>query len=144
MIIIGVDPDSEKHGVAIYDGRELCDLATLNTVDLVLSCVEGQPQMPLFSIENVCANNFIYARNNKGSRAVQAKIGMSVGRCQQAQIELQRWLDKYECPYVLHKPQRGNWADNKPAFVKATGWAGRSNGDTRSAAYFGWLAARSQ
>ncbi len=97
----------------------------------------------LFSIEDVCANNFVYARNSKGNKSVTSKIAMGIGRCQQAQTELMRWLDYYNIEYVLHKPQKGNWAKNKAQFEKVTGWKGKSNVDTRSAAYFGWLALKS-
>lgn len=55
-------------------------------------------------------------------------------------VDLQRMLDHYEIPYVLHRPQAGNWADKRPLFEKVTGWKGNSNPDTRSAAYFGFLA----
>jgi len=96
----------------------------------------------LFSMENVLKQNFVYARNAKQSKAAHAKVALSVGRCQQAQFELMQWLDHLQIPYVLHPPQAGNWAKNKPFFEKATGWTGRSNADTRSAAYFGFLEAR--
>jgi hypothetical protein len=64
---------------------------------------------------------------------------MSIGRCQQAQLELMRWLDHHRLPYVLHKPQAGNWSDKKALFEKITGWTGRSNEDSRAAAFFGYL-----
>ncbi len=70
----------------------------------------------------------------------QGKVGMSVGKCQQAQVELMRMLDFHGFKYELHKPQKGNWAKNKPLFEKATGWTARSNEDGRSASYFGYLA----
>ena len=50
-----------------------------------------------------------------------------------------QWLDSLGVPYKLHKPQKGNWAKDKARFEKVTGWKGRSNEDTRSAAYFGFL-----
>ena len=96
----------------------------------------------LFSIEDVCANNFIYTRNQQQNKALAAKVGMSVGRCQQSQKELMRLLDHYEIPYKLHKPQRGNFAKDKQKFQTLTGWTERSNEDQRSAAYFGLLEAK--
>jgi hypothetical protein len=99
----------------------------------------AQAKPCIFSIENVMANQFVYARNQKASKAAQSKVAMHIGRCQQAQVELCRQLDRLEIPYVLHKPQRGNWSKNKALFQKITGWEGRSNEDTRAAAFFGWL-----
>ena len=56
------------------------------------------------------------------------------------QAEIMRELDSRGIPYELHKPSGGNWADNKVRFERVTGWKGRSNPETRSAAYFGYLA----
>jgi hypothetical protein len=137
-LIYGIDPDSEKHGVAIYFEGQLQELKMMQLMELESHAIYKANDIA-FSIENVMANQFVYARNQKSSKAAQSKVAMHIGRCQQAQVELMRMLDKYEIPYVLHKPQRGNWAKNKPQFEKVTGWTGRSNEDTRSAAYFGYL-----
>lgn len=139
LIVIGVDPDSKKHGVATYVDGNLTELQMLSCVELINE-INHLGDMALVSIENVLAQNFVYSRNVKSSKAAHAKVALSVGRCQQAQQELMNWLDHFEIPYVLHPPQGGNWANNKPQFEKATGWEGKSNADTRSAAYFGFLA----
>jgi len=146
MITIGCDPDSDKHGISIYEGGKLTKLLNLQLMDIHDMLEHGNyttdlSQGVVFSIENVLANNFVYGRNRRQSKAVEAQILRSVGRCQQAQLELQRLLEWHDIPYVLHKPQKGNWADNKAQFEKVTGWKGRSNPDTRSAAYFGYLQA---
>lgn len=140
-MIVGVDPDSELHGVAVYENGKLIDLKMMETYDLAtyIRDVGG-----VASIENVMANQFVYRRNQKSSRAMQDKIALHIGRCQQAQLELVRLLIKFDCPHVLYKPMRGNWSKNKAQFEKATGWTGRSNADTRSAAFFGFLALRDQ
>ena len=135
MIVWGVDPDSGRHGVAMYEDGKLVELANLTLMDIILHL--GGLDC-LFSIENVLQNKFVYARNEHNKKA-QSNIAMKIGRCQQAQIELMRALDYYNIPYVLHAPQKGNWAKNKALFEKVTGWNKRSNEDTRSAAYFGWL-----
>lgn len=137
-VIVGIDPDSKKHGVALYAGGILKDLKMFDTVELIPKLRPFLGEI-LVSIEDVMSNQFVYARNRKGGNSEQSKIAMQIGRCQQSQVELMRWLDKYEIPYVLHKPQKGNWADNRAQFEKATGWTGQSNADTRSAAYFGFL-----
>lgn len=143
MIVVGIDPDSNNHGVAVYENGKLTNLITANNCEIFQMFLDALDEESLgdmiFSIEDVCANNFVYARNNKGNKSVTSKIAMGIGRCQQAQKELMVWLDWCEIKYVLHKPQKGNWAKNKAQFEKVTGWNGRSNEDTRSAAYFGWL-----
>lgn len=136
MIIVGIDPDAEKHGVAVYEDGQLIHLARCQAIEIMEHHEEGT----IYSIENVIANQFIYGRNIKGNKTVQSKIAMSVGRVQQAQIELMRVMDHYDMPYVLHKPQSGNWAKDRAMFERITGWTGSSNEDTRAAAFFGALA----
>ena len=141
MMVIGIDPDSKKHGVAIYRNGKLTNLEMMDNIEFIdVFRPDSELLKVLVSIENVCANNFVYARNNKGGKSIVANIAMKIGRCQQAQTELMRWLDHYKVDYVLHKPQKGNWAKNRKQFESVTGWKGQSNEDTRSAAYFGWLA----
>lgn len=141
-VVIGVDPDSKAFGVAEYRNGVLESLLMLELLAVVEKGLFARQLgcEVLFSIENVMANQFVYTRNRKASKAAESKVAMSIGRCQQAQVELQRMLDHYEIPYVLHRPQAGNWADKRELFQKITGWTGNSNPDTRSAAYFGFLA----
>lgn len=140
VFTVGIDPDSERHGFAVYQNGKLIVCATATNIEIF------NDHLPLlkngfvvFSIENVMANKFVYARNRQASKAAESKVAMHIGRCQQAQLELIRWLDHYRIPYVLHKPQAGNWKDKKALFEKITGWTGRSNDDSRSAAFFGYL-----
>lgn len=150
MRVIGVDPDSEKHGVAIYIDGVLTTLAMWSLMDFLKS-LEGATDT-IISMENTLANNFLYAMGlpDKLSPAQKAKINQDrmrkTGRCQQAQMELMRLLDYLDIPYQLHKPMKGNWADTKlkGQFERVTGWTGASNQDTRSAAFFGFLLLRKQ
>lgn len=136
MIVVGIDPDAEKHGVAEYVDGRLVRLARCQSVEIIESHVPGA----IYSIENVMLNQFVYSRNKKSSKAVESKVAMSIGRVQQAQVELMRMLDHVGASYVLHKPQRGNWAKDRAMFEQITGWTGSSNEDTRAAAFFGYLA----
>lgn len=144
-ITIGIDPDSDRMGFSVYVGAELVVCATATIVEIITGHLPEYLAVGdvVFSIENVMANKFVYARNQKQSKSAQSTVAMAVGRCQQNQIELMRWLDHYGVPYMLHKPQRGNWAKNKELFEKITGWKGRSNPDSRAAAFFGFLQLKS-
>lgn len=137
-IVLGVDPDAERHGVAIYIDGRLEKLERWQAIK-IMEYARATPWC-LVSIEDVMANQFVYARNQRSNKTLQSKIAMNIGRCQQAQVELMRLLDHVGSPYVLYKPRAGNWAKNKALFEKATGWIGRSNEDTRAAAFFGFLA----
>jgi hypothetical protein len=141
-VIIGIDCDSSRHGVAIYRGGVLDELHMMNTVELIRYLAPIEPPIGgtmLVSIEDVMANQFVYTRNQKQNKAAQSKVAMHIGRCQQAQVELMRWLDSYGIEYALHSPQLGNWSDKRELFERLTGWTKQSNADTRAAAYFGYL-----
>lgn len=143
-LVVGIDPDSDRHGVARYIDGKLVLLEKLSNVEIVKNILDSifvQGNELIFSIENVMANQFVYARNRQSSKSAESKIAMRIGRCQQAQQELMQWLDYYKVPYVLHKPQSGNWADKRELFERITGWTKQSNEDTRAAAYFGYLEA---
>lgn len=135
--VVGVDPDSNKMGVAIYSNGKLEELHNWTIVNLVGWLLSCNHEVEL-SIEDVMANQFVYRQKHQRSKESQSKIAMYIGRCQQNQVELMRWLDHYEYPYKLFKPQSGNWAKNKIMFHRITGWEGRSNEETRSAAFFGF------
>lgn len=139
-ITIGVDPDAKAHGIAEYRDGKLVMLTTANNVDLVLYLRELSGSIVL-GIEDVKSQGFVYGRNVQASKAAQSKVARNIGQCQQAQIELMNWLDRLGIKYKLYKPTKYNWAKDKERFERFTGWAKRSNEDTRSAAYFGFLAA---
>lgn len=148
MLIIGIDPDSKAHGVAIYENKKLVELCNLQLMDIVTRFLIPATCC-LFSVENVIANKPIFSNKTQKTKNAQGRVGQNVGQCKQSQIELVRALDYYDANYILINPQRGNWGTSKSAnetatktktFKKATGWDGRSNSDTRSAAFFGFLA----
>lgn len=143
--VIGIDPDSNKHGVAIYENKKLIALESLSLMSVMsflqsLHDNEG-PLLDLVEIhiENVCGNNAVFAeRRNRANFNTIAKMSNGVGKCQQAQIELERMLIRFQLVPVKHKVSKA-WKKDKKQFELVTGWTGRSNEDTRSAAYFGWL-----
>lgn len=139
-VVVGVDPDSAAHGIAIYVDGVLAELKMLTLMEIIELLESHDRSELLFSIEDVRVNKFIYKRNEKRSKAAQSHVGISVGKCQQACEELIRALDYYKIKYKLHKPQKGNWSKSANTFKLYTKWKGRSNEDTRSAAYFGFLA----
>lgn len=143
-ILLGIDPDIDKHGVAIYKNGELIALHKWDAVNIVayLEEIAGEYASCKASIEDVNANNFIYARNANSNRNIEKDIARRIGKVQQAQVELMKWFDNYGITYALHKPQKGNWADKRDLFERITGWAKQSNEDTRSAAFMGYLEAR--
>ena len=138
--VVGVDPSGadKGHGVAVFNNGKLESLAMMQRMELVNRFVNRSDLV--FSIENVLSNNFQYDKHVSEQAKVDKKKMLSVGRCQQSQLELMRDLEYYKIPYLLQKPsskfKEGSEAE---LFKRLTGWDKQSNQDTRSAAYMGFI-----
>lgn len=142
QVIIGIDPDSEKYGVSVFESGELVALYSKDVIDLrnLFAGLRLKDLEVTVVIEDIISNGFIYSRHNKKQGAsVRARIAQNVGMCKQAQKTAEHFADHFGFKLIRIPPQLGNWAKNKKLFEKVTGWKMRSNEDTRSAAYFGWL-----
>lgn len=142
ILTVGIDPDSKAHGVAIYKGSNLVELHEWPRAEIISWVLGlGEGAQCRFSIEDMKANKCVFRQHSHKKARPQGEIGRKLGLCQQAQIELERDLLHLGIPFELHKPQSGNWAKTKmkPQFKLVTGWKKRSNADTRSAAFFGFL-----
>lgn len=140
--VIGCDPDSKLHGIAIYEDGKLIDLKNLSLIE-IYRLLKNLKQFGsvIMSIEDNNAVSAIYAGrfNTKDSQAVKSKKAQHVGMCKQAQIEVERVCENLGVEVVRQKPSK-QWKDtNNRQFELVTGWKKRSNEDNRSAAYFGWL-----
>ena len=123
--VIGIDPDAEAHGVAIYKNRKLIDLNQWNLPEIITFLMQSHIKGNcFFSIEDAKAKKCVYRQHSSSKARAQGEIGRRLGMCQQAQIELERVLKSFGVPMALHKPQAGNWADTKlkGQFEKVTGW----------------------
>lgn len=146
--VIGIDPDAKKHGVATYQDNELIRLDLMSLMELMTyitnlnECYCDFGEWTDIHIEDVASQNFMYAKHRTKKTAVNESITRRVGMCQQAQIEVERMIEHTIGLDRLtkHKPSKA-WKDanGKKQFQKLTSWTGRSNEDTRSAAYFGYL-----
>ena len=143
-IIIGIDPDSEAHGVAVYDEGSLSRLECLTLMQLFelikfYKEVGAQTEQSIeIHIENVCGQNSAFKKKGIANQKAGTAINRSIGMCQQAQIEVERMAEWLEVKVVRHRISK-SWKKDKSIFEKFTKWKGRSNEDTRSAAYFGFL-----
>jgi hypothetical protein len=149
-IIIGCDPDVDGKGYAIYENGVLKSLEAFHLMDLFNFIDETSlsSKKPVeLHIEDLCANKssqFNWSRlpqsQKKKQDAINAKISEKVGRCKQAQIEVEKIAEHFDIKIVRHKVS-SKWKDaaGRKEFERVTGWKGQSNPDTRSAAYFGYL-----
>ena len=139
-IVIGVDPDSEKHGVAVYDNNQLVSLLCddlFGIADILRHYLDRNPVVHIENVNGVSAS--FMARDKKASQAVKLKMAQHIGRCKQAQLEVERVCNHLGVKVVHHKISKKWKKADKDQFKRLTGWTGRSNEDTRSAAWFGYL-----
>lgn len=143
-LIIGCDPDSKASGFAIYRDGKLAQLLNLSVVDFYLWLVENKTDNTELHIENLCGiSSSAFSWHRTDSINVKAKKSEHVGMCKQVQRELEEVAERLGVKVVHHKVSP-NWKNHagKAQFEKLTGWTCRSNEDTRSAAFFGYLGSR--
>jgi hypothetical protein len=141
MIVIGIDPDSKAHGVATYEAGRLTKLECLSLPSL-MNYFEALSFCMIhvsIHIEDVCGMSAVFRQRQSNNAAVSMKMANSVGRCQQSQVEVERMAEHFGFEVVKHKISKCWKKDDKNQFKLVTGWKGRTNEDTRSAAYFGFL-----
>lgn len=139
MIIIGVDPDTDKHGVAFYNNGHLESLEMLDRNDLILTANRlSITHQILFAIEDNCSVKPVFGNKIRKRAKVNMEIARRIGMLHQAQTELMRDIERNNWEYKLFRPS-SMWKRDRVQFERVTGWTGQSNEDTRSAAYFGYL-----
>lgn len=146
-IVIGCDPDSKASGIAVYKNGNLDKLECMPLIDIMqlfkdLAMYDSKAELHIENVNGISSNAF--HTKIKDSSAVKQKKAEHVGKCKQAQIEVERIAKHYGIKVVHHKVSK-MWKDSsrgKAQLKLSTGYDGRSNEDTRSAAYFGWLGTR--
>ena len=136
---IGIDPDSEKNGVALYRGSTLVELYNLSFIELQEFLLLNKGALVV--IEDVMKNTATFSKKGAVTQGSIRKVAYSVGRCAQVGYHLVQFCEHHDIKYVL-KPISSMWKKQKSVFERITGYTGRSNEDTRSAAYFGFLEAQ--
>jgi hypothetical protein len=145
-LIIGCDPDVDGKGFAIYHDANLVELRQFGLLNLYFYIDYLQFNINLnnnieLHIEDLCANkSSAFSHRRVDPPAVKYKKSESVGQCKRMQLEVEKIAEHFNIKIVRHKVSK-KWKDaaGRKEFERLTGWTGRSNPDTRSAAYFGYL-----
>lgn len=140
-IDIGIDPDSSMHGVAIAINDTLTHLKSMTRSDIRDFLGNNKNAEINLFIEDVKKNKSTF--NKKGVRNARARstVSRSIGMMQHALTELLRDIDdiNHQNIKITYFPISKNWKDaeyGKEQLIKHFNYRGRSNEDTRSAAYF--------
>jgi hypothetical protein len=138
-MLIGIDPDSRKSGVAFYCNGKIIKLFTIEFFDLC-RCLRAanDNDLKMVYLEAGWLNkNNMHKTPPQASKAMCAKIGMNIGMNFQTGKLLAEYMDRNEIPYTLVRPTSSK-VDAK-LFKKITGWdGGRTNPEKRDAAMLVW------
>ena len=145
-LIYGVDPDSKASGIAVYLNGELKELQCMSLIQIfnhfMIETRHNECDSVELHIENLNGNKCrSFNHNKKMNAGVKYKVSESVGKCKQVQVEIERMAEHFGIKVVQHKVSSA-WKTGetqKNQFKLATKWKGRSNEDSRSAAWFGFL-----
>lgn len=141
MLIVGIDPDTKKHGVAFMQDNRLLSLHSLPTDDLVRVLVIKASDPLIIKLENINVHKPVFMRAGQ-SRNQMMKIAQNVGAVKYAATLLIDQLTAAGLKVNLVNPLPKSLSGkrfNQESFNKFTGWQGSSNGDTRDAAMIAWF-----
>lgn len=136
-IIVGIDPDVDKSGIAVVDGNtgkviDLLNLCEKNYLDF-LATYRNQINKVVFSAGWLNKKTNFHRKD--GERVgVSEKKALNVGLNHQVGITLMRLTySTFGLPIQQLQPNSAKIKD-RAKFAKFTGWKGKSNQETRDAA----------
>ena len=134
-ILIGIDPDVDKSGVAIKNGDkiELLSLTFFGLFDFFNQVLleKGKSEQLLVVIEGGWLNKGNRHTKSKGSAALNAKIGENVGRGHEVGRKIVEMVEYLEITHKVVRPTRSKL--NAQVFKKITKIEGGTNQEKRDA-----------
>jgi len=134
-MVIGIDPDLEKSGIAIVTDGKLTALGTMGFFELTEYILEHK-HVAHFVVEDVEHDKTTYHRPG-ANQAAMRKIAQNVGQVKAIGRLLGVYLNGCDAQFTLIKPLKGHAKKAKNDanfFNQLTGWQGKSNQDKRDAA----------
>lgn len=133
MFWIGVDPDLEKSGMALWDGKAfgyLCTMPFPHVVDEIIAWAKrGDATMVIEAGWLNKKSNFHSAQG----AAMREKIAKNVGENHAVGKMIAQMCEHHGLPYILYKPTRSK-AETTALFNSLGLWKGRTNQEERDAA----------
>jgi len=137
MLVVGIDPDTIKSGVAISRNGKLHDLCNLEFVELCHYLAQLPPST-IVGIEDVGVDKAVYNRPGE-NRAKMLKIAQNVGMVKATAIHIEAVARSFNLkvkmiPPLAKSSEHARRAKKDAAyFNQLTGWAGRTNEEQRDA-----------
>ena len=135
-LFIGIDPDVDKSGFAVYDAesKSLTAVCSAQFFWIFPYFKTWQCHIALVRIEAGWLNeksNFHHRRGQ--SKTAGERIAKNVGANHETGRKLAEMCEYLEIEYDLVRPLGTKNIDHR-AFIRMTGWTGRTNQDMRDAA----------
>jgi len=112
MIYIGIDPDTEESGLAIWS-EGILTLHNFNYMKLFESLKNYSNHKEKYKITVVIEkgenNKAIFNANKAKNKRIAAKIGVSVGRNFEATNIIEQFCKYLELDYEFYKPTSKKW-----------------------------------
>lgn len=134
-ILIGIDPDVDKNGVAYCVNGKLHFLRNLSFFQLFDYLKINKDVVEKVVIEAGWLNKSNWHKTN-GSNSVNAQIGQRTGANHETGRKIVEMCEYLNLPYELVRPQKSK-VDAK-YFNRVTGWKGRTNQEQRDAGVLVW------
>lgn len=131
-LYLGVDPDSTKSGIALWDASEkkLLECKSVNFFEVLHLLDIIKDQKGIAHIEAGWLNKKSNFHSAQGS-SVREKIAKNVGHCEMVSKLLIEYCDLHNIRYRTIKPTRSKEQNNY--IFKQSGWTGRTSQDVRDA-----------
>lgn len=150
-IVIGIDPDVDKNGVALLNSNtKLLNITTLTFPDLLdyllyqKRIAESTEQHLIVAIEAGWLNKGNWHVKRGQSVIAAAKTGQNTGRNEQVSRIIGQMCERYGLHYEFIRPLKKCWhgKDGKITHEELsyfTGIAGHTNQEGRDAALIAWI-----
>lgn len=145
-LIIGIDPDVEKNGVATVDKQinemQVSTLAFPQLIEYLKD--KSKDYTILVLIEAGWLNHSNWHLSPKITVQKAAQIGNATGRNHETGRKIAEMCEYYKIPYKLIKPLKKIWrgTDGKISaaeFCRITGCSSRTNQEMRDAGLIAWF-----
>ena len=129
-LLIGIDPDVDKSGVAFKNGNEytLENLTFFELFDF-LKFYKEREEKPIVYVEKGSLNKSNWHTKQSHSAAFNSKIGENTGRNFETANKIIEMCQYLKLPYVEVKPTRKKI--DSETFKKLTGFTKRTNQEQR-------------
>lgn len=153
QVVVGVDPDVDKNGVAYLDMTNKEMELTLgampfpNLIDFLratnYNCEQAEKKFCVV-VEAGWLNRSNWHVHSRDSKAVIAAKGTAAGRNHEVGRKIAEMCRYYAIPYDLMKPLTKIWKGNERKITAQelktiTGYAARTNQEMRDAALLAWV-----